>query len=244
MQKYTAIILSSRDVNEYDRIYFLYTKESGLVKVIGRGVRKPAAKLAGHLEPGTLSEIYVARSRGMGQITGAIIVSNFGNIKKDFARLGETLEIFRFFVKSFAEGEKDEKIFSLIADFLELINRSVPKTKSWEDSQDLVLGILVEAFWWRLFDFLGARPEVTKCVACAKRLQEGEKNFWSVSRGGVLCGDCEGSGRSLHPISENAIKLVRLFLANPLGKILKVKAGEAELGRLGRIRKEFMKYNF
>jgi len=71
MQKYTAIILASRDANEVNRLYIIYTLEQGLVKAVAKGVRKPAAKLAGHLEPGTLTEIYVARSRGMGQITGA-----------------------------------------------------------------------------------------------------------------------------------------------------------------------------
>ncbi len=60
MQKYTAIILASRDVGEFDRLYIFYTREAGLLRAMGRGVRKQEAKLAGHLEPGTLSEVYIA----------------------------------------------------------------------------------------------------------------------------------------------------------------------------------------
>jgi len=67
MQKLTAIILSSRDINEYDRLYIMYTLEQGLVKAVAKGVRKSTAKLAGHLEPATLSEVYVARSKGWGK---------------------------------------------------------------------------------------------------------------------------------------------------------------------------------
>jgi len=233
MQKYTAIILASRDTNEFDRIYTLYTKEAGLVRVAGRGVRKPEAKLAGHLEPGTMAEIYVARSKGMGQITGAITLESFEVIKKDFEKLSEFLKVAKFFLKNFAEGEKDEKIFELFDGFLKIF---ADKT----DGAD----IITEAFWWKLFDLLGHRPEMMKCVSCGKKLQKGEENFWNVSERGVVCEECAGNGKELPQIHENEIKLVRLFLANSLGKILKVKSGKRELERLEEIRKEFNRYNF
>ncbi len=232
MQKYTAIILSSHDVGEFDRLYVLFTKEIGVVKAIGRGVRKPAAKLAGHLEPGTLSEVYVARSRGMGQIASAITIENFKNIKNDLEKLGEILRIFRFFTKHFSEEEKDERIFDLLRDFLEISNE--------EDQAD----IITEAFWWKFFDALGNRPETMKCAKCEARLEEKGENFFSAGRGGVVCGKCFAGEQDLARVSADQIKLLRIFLANPLGKILKVKIGPDELKGLGRIRREFEKYNF
>ena len=139
MQKYTAIILSSHDVGEFDRLYILYTKEIGVVKAMGRGVRKQTAKLAGHLEPGTLSEVYVARARGMGQIASAIALDNFDNIKKDFEKLAEALKIFKFFARQFAEEEKDEKVFELLSGFL--------KKADGADGADIAVGsVLVETF--------------------------------------------------------------------------------------------------
>lgn len=232
MQKYTAIILSSHDVGEFDRLYVLYTREIGVVKAMGRGVRKQTAKLAGHLEPGTLSEIYVARSRGMGQIASAITIENFDNIKKDFEKLAEVLNIFKFFSRHFSEEEKDERVFDLLREFLE-------KT----DEADLA-DILVGAFWWKLFDALGHRPETMRCAKCETRLEEKEENSFSATRGGVVCEKCFSGEPSLARISADQIKLLRVFLANPLGKILKVKIGGAELKGLGRIRREFEKYNF
>jgi DNA repair protein RecO (recombination protein O) len=236
MQKYTAIILSSHDVGEFDRLYILYTREIGVVKAIGRGVRKPAAKLAGHLEPGTLSEVYIARSRGMGQIASAITIENFDNIKKDFEKLASILKIFKFFLRHFSEEEKDERVFDLLKDFL----------GDWENSGDRgdQGNILLEAFWWKLFDALGHRPETMKCAKCGARLEEKGEKFFSATRGGVVCGKCFSGEPSLARISAGQIKLLRIFLANPLGKILKVKIGEDELKRLGGIRQEFEKYNF
>lgn len=232
MQKYTAIILSTHNIGEFDRLYLLYTKEAGLVRAIGRGARKPSAKLAGHLEPGTLSEVYIARSRGMGQIASAITVENFENIKYNFEKLEEALRIFRFFAKNFSEEEKDEKIFKLLEDFLIFFNS--PNSEK----------ILLEAFWWKLFDFLGHRPEVMKCIFCGRKLEAGQKNFFSVAKGGAICPICRSMNEELFLISENQIKLVRLFLTNPLEKILKVKADGKDLEGLGKIRERFERYNF
>lgn len=234
MQKLTAVILASRDIGEYDRIYIMYSREAGLAKVVGRGVRKPAAKLAGHLEPGTLSEVYIARSRGMGQITSAITLESFENSRKDFARLGGILAVFRFFVKNFAEDEPDEKIFDLLVDFLKLAN----------DSNSASGGeILLEAFWWKLFDFLGHRPETMKCAKCGSRFSESGQKFFSVELGGVVCEKCPKENGAAK-ITATQIKLMRVFLANSLKKILKVKIDEGELEKLGKIRENFKKYNF
>ncbi|MDI6778342.1 MAG: DNA repair protein RecO [Patescibacteria group bacterium] len=233
MQKFTSIILTSRDTNEFDRIYIMYTLEQGLVKAVAKGARKPTAKLTGHLEPGTLSEVYIARSRGLGQITGAITLHDFSNIKKDFEKLGSVLEIFRFFGKNFAEGEKDEKIFSLLKSFL-----------SQSSTLGLGYGIITEAFWWKLFDLLGHRPEVMKCVSCRKKLAEKTKKFFSVEKGGIVCAGCVSNFSNLLSLTDNQIKLLRIFLGNPLRKIAKVKVNNEELEKLAKIRKAFRKYNF
>jgi DNA repair protein RecO (recombination protein O) len=233
MQKYTAIILSSRNVSEFDRMYAIYTKESGLAWVVGRGVRKPTAKLAGHLEPGTLSEVYVARSRGKGQITSAITLDGFADLKKDFEALNDVLAIFRFFVRKFDEGEADERIFDLLAETLTRAGLSSSNT-----------GLAIEAFWWKLFDFLGGRPETMKCAVCGATANAQGRKFFSVERGGIVCEKCVSGERNISEISIIQIKLLRVFLANSLGKSLKVRVDEKELAGLGRIRKEFRKYNF
>jgi len=264
MQKYTAIILASREIGEVNRLYFLYTLEQGLVKAVAKGARKPTAKLAGHLEPGTVSEVYIARSRGMGQITGAITLENFENIKKDFARISEVLKIFHFFLKNFSEGEKDEKVFKLLCDFL---------TRVGLLSNDKSPTLVVEAFWWKLFDVLGHRPEVMKCIVCREKLRgqrssyeiqslnqgstlsshpfpkgrdfsKSNLKFFSMEKGGTICSGCSQDFKGLIPISDNQIKLLRIFLGNPFEKIAKIKINEAEFKKLSKIREIYSRYYF
>jgi len=238
MQKYTAIILSHYDIGEFDRIYIMYTLESGLVKVIGRGVRKPAAKLAGHLEPGTLSEVYIAKSRGRGQIASAITIENFESLKNNFEKLEAVIGALNFFARIFSEGEKDKKTFDLLNDFLQALEG---KTKGSAGEKDR---LIVLAFWWKLFDRLGQRPEAAKCVNCEATLKSEQKNFFSVEKGGVVCPRCSLGKTGLFDISDNQIKLLRLFLAHPLEKILKIKVGEEELRGIERLKETFKRFYF
>jgi DNA repair protein RecO (recombination protein O) len=238
MQKYTAIILASRDIGEFDRLYMMYTLEQGLVKAVSKGVRKPAAKLAGHLEPGTLSEVYVAKSRGMGQITSAITIENFERIKKSLEKLQAVISVLKFLTKIFSEGEKDKKTFYLLSVFLKLLDEETKKTEEEKDR------LLILAFWWKLFERLGQRPEAAKCVNCELILKSEQKNLFSVEKGGVVCPRCASERNGLFDISDNQIKLLRIFLAHPLEKTLKIKVGREEIGGLERIKEAFMRFYF
>lgn len=241
MQKYTAIILSHHDIGEFDRLYTMYTLEKGLMRAVGKGVRKSAAKLAGHLEPGTLSEIYIAKSRGTGQITGAITLENFQDIKKNFLSLARTLEVLYFFVKNFREEEEDRKVFELLKEFMELASRDAGK--DGEDSKRKEK-ILTEAFWWKLFKIFGLKPEIIRCVVCSAKLTEKSKKIFNVEMGGAVCEKCMEEFKNFFPASDNQLKLLRIFWGNPLEDVLKVKISLEELDGLARIREAFRNYNF
>ncbi|MFA5926384.1 MAG: DNA repair protein RecO [Parcubacteria group bacterium] len=237
MQKYTAIILTSREIGEFDRLYTMYTLEQGLLKVAAKGVRKPAAKLAGHLEPATLSEVYVARSRGRGQITGAIAAMNFKKIKSSLEKLQAFIGASRFFSRFFSEGEADKKIFDLLLNFLKTLDCNAGRGKKGRDE----LAIL--AFWWKLFDQMGQKPEVAKCVVCKKKPKSGQ-NFFSLEKGGIACSVCGPKEKNIFPISDNQIKLLRLFLSNSLENAVKIKIPKEELERLMVLTKVFRKFYF
>ena len=235
MQKYTAIILSSRDTNEFDRIYIMYTLEKGLVRAVAKGVRKPAARLAGHLEPGTLSEVYVARAKGLGQITSAVEVKDHKNIKNSYEKLQLVFPVLNFISRKFSEEEKDEKVFELFSDFLKLLDKDNNLAES-----DKILSL---SFWWKLFDFLGHRPEVMRCANCEGILAESGQNYFSISKGGIICETCSKGEGDLLKISSNNIKLIRVFLANSIKKISKIKAEKSDIQNLERITNLFLRYN-
>lgn len=228
--KYTGIILSKKDIAEADRIYFIYTLEVGKIKAVGKGVRRPNAKLAGNLEPITLAEIFIAKSRGMGKITGAIPVNNFSGIKNNLDLLTQVFYVFRLLEKIIADQEKDEAVFGLVSDYLENLDKL-------SDDQGRKAEILTIGFIFKFLDQAGYRLEMGKCVHCEKKLRP-ENNYFSIIRGGVLCFDCHRVESKRIKINSETIKVIRIFLANKMSNLVKLKIADKDLKNLKLVASE------
>jgi len=221
--KYTGIVLNKRDVGEADRIYTIYTLEAGKIRVLGKGVRKPNAKLAGNLESITQAEIFIAKNKGMGKITGSIAVNNFSNIKTNLDLINRVFYVFKILLKLISEEEKDEKFFVLLEKYLDILD-SEPYDEKKAD-------ILTAGFLFKVLSEMGYRMEVENCVYCGKKLLP-ENNYFSVARGGILCGDCHRFEPKKTNISNETIKLIRIFLQNKLENLGKVQVSQKEANQL------------
>jgi DNA repair protein RecO (recombination protein O) len=230
--KYDGIILSKKDVGEADRIYTIFTLEAGKIRVLGKGVRRPNAKLAGHLEPLTRAEIFVAKGKGMGKITGSIVTDNFAGSKADLDSLGNIFYSFGILEKVISEQEEDQAVFYLLQKYLQVVEK-ISGRKSDKDKKD----ILALGFLFKLLAEAGYRFEVEKCVICGEKLKP-EKNYFSASLGGVLCGNCQRTENKKVKIEIGAIKCLRIFLKNNIDNFVKLNLPEREIQNLKVVLKE------
>lgn len=227
--KYTGIILSKKDVGETDRIYTIYTEEAGKIRVLGKGVKKSNAKLAGHLEPLTLAEIFVAKSRGLGKITGSIVVENFVKTKADWESLKNIYYVFRIIEKMLSEEEEDAEIFKLISNFL----YEIEKYSGKKDKMD----IITLGFLFKFLSESGYKLEAEYCVICRKKIQK-ENNYISIGRGGILCQGCQTKENGKISIGIEAIKLIRIFQKNKIESLNKLKVLPRDVNNLKIIANE------
>ncbi len=113
-----AFVLSSTDVGEYDRLYSLLTQEFGKVRAIVRSVRKPRAKLAGHLDiPNRAWIELVPTSKGW-QVTQALEIKSYPRLRASRDTLQHALAEGRLFDAFLAETQ-DADLFALWNDFLQ-----------------------------------------------------------------------------------------------------------------------------
>lgn len=229
--RYTSIMLRKREVGETDRFYTFLTREQGKVTAIAKGVRKAEAKLASSLETATLSEIMVARTRGAGKITGAVLEQSYPALHQSYVFLRE-VTCFLLLVDRLVEPEEqDEHLFTLVRNYLELVEHDVAGTKT-----EYLARLLTEAAAFQLFALLGYRFELNRCSISKSRLISGERFFMSFEAGGIVSSAQVHNVRDAQPISENAIKALRLFVSQPLEKISKIAADESTLDELFRFR--------
>lgn len=226
--KYHGIILSKVDLAEIDRVYTIYTEEAGKIRIVSRGVRKPNAKLAGSLEPLTYAEIFTARGQGLGKITGAIPVENFSAIKADFELLSRILRVFKIIQKAISEEEKDDKFFRLLLEYLETMEKlaETEENKKIQKAEILTVGFLV-----KFLDQMGYRIEVRQCVECGKKL-EPNGNFFSASRGGIICLFCAKLEQGKISAGTESIKIIRIFLTNRLKNLIKLQVSQKDLNNV------------
>lgn len=122
--KTQGIILRSRESRAADRLYIIYTADYGKIAATARSAKKATSKLAGHLEPLTLSNLHVAQSTRLDKIAGSQIVQSYKNIKQDLNKLNNSFYFLELVDKITPEGLSDKRIFNLLAETLDYLEKN------------------------------------------------------------------------------------------------------------------------
>lgn len=233
--KYTGIILNKKDIGETDRIYNIYTLEQGKIAAIARGVRKAQSKLAGHLENYYLVDLTVMRNRGMGNIASSIVENNFKNIRNDLDSLEKVFKTTKALNRLINDQEKDVGVFFLFLDYLDSLN------KVSGEPDEIKKNLITQGFVFKLLDALGYKIEINRCVKCEGALSK-NRNFFDYSWGGIVCEHCAIGAENILPISNNSIKIIRIFFQNKISNLVKLKINPKESKELGHISQTFIKW--
>lgn len=246
-----SIILNYKPFNEDDSNIVVYSENNGKIELVARGVKKIKSKLAGHVEPISLSNIMVVRGKQYDYIGSAVSQNCYYNIKNNLDKIkfvGQAIYIFNKIVK---KDERDKKIFKLLVDFLSVLN----------EKNFLKIGyrLLCIFFILKLIDYLGHTPELYYCLDCEKRLIP-NNNFFNFSKGGIVCRNCASPLESLPAnlgrlmrereretelsISDNCIKVLRLIIKNNLIELVKIKINNQLANEIINTINRFLNYHF
>lgn len=247
-----ALILNRSGFGEADGRVAVYSLERGRQELVARGLKKIKSKLAGHLEPLTLSHIMAVRGRQYDYAGAAVNERCYFNIKNDLAKLAAAGQAVRVFNKIIKGGSPDREIFELLKNFLDELDRAAAGKISFE--------LLSWLFIFKLLVKLGQGPELYSCVNCRvkvsptglpvrpasperKRSEQAGLKF-DLARGGLLGAECQTPkemAKSL-TISENLVKLLRLAEENDFDKLSRVKINDREEKQAKNIIGSFLDY--
>jgi DNA repair protein RecO (recombination protein O) len=227
-----AIILNRRDHGEGDGRITAYSLERGKLELTARGMKKIKSKLAGHLEPITLANLMAVRGRQYDYVGAAVSQDCYGGIKNDLAKLTKASEAVSMVDRLIKPGVADGELFTLLKDYLDEL----------EADQR---GIITSCFFiLKLLAQLGHAPELFFCVNCGKKILPG-KNKFDLAKGGLVGAQCLTTGTNTgRPISDDAIKILRLALKLNFKDLKKIKISKKLESETEKIIKEFYKYNF
>jgi DNA repair protein RecO (recombination protein O) len=232
---YTALVLKKRKVGETDRLYTLYTLEAGKIQSIGRGIRKPQAKLASHLETLNQVDVIVARRHGLGNIASAIAERSFDRLKSDESILGMTLGTVRMFERVVDFEEKDEVLFGLLQTYLVVGNEIMTAAGALFVDREKRVRVLTQGFLLQTADRLGYRVDMRRCVVSGEALDVTKRYVFRPDRGGVSEARFICDGERSVAVSASAIKLVRILLENRLTSLDRLRVDAAVITEVERV---------
>lgn len=224
--KTLGIIIKRSNLGEADRILTVFTKDFGKLKAIAKGVRKINSRLAGNLEPYSLSDFIFHEGKTFETVISTIPIRNsqyLADSCHDFATahyFGELID------KLLPEKEKQPEIFEI---FRAAISRICN-----DDNE-----FLRPFFELKILDRLGYSPQVYYCVHCRKKLLAGQ-NYFSAAEGGVICSECPSLG--LPSISTAAIKALRIIVESEISIVDRLDIGIETVKELEKILDLYQKY--
>jgi DNA repair protein RecO (recombination protein O) len=222
--KTDAIIISSMNLGEADKLVTFFSLERGMLKGIAKNARKSFRRFGAGLEAFTRSrlQLYEREHQELIRIESADIVRQHTAICADLESAAAGAVMLEFVKELSPPGERNAAAFLLLAQALALLNEG--------GGPAFLIGI----FQIKLFSLLGYQPKLDHCLSCGN-IPKGEAVFLPL-KGCVLCTDCMvSSGESQVRLSAGAVGFYYQALRMDMGKVERLKPSDAILQELNRV---------
>lgn len=147
-----GFVLQKRDVGEVDRIFTIFTKDFGKLRLRAISERKIASKLRGGLEAFCLSDIEFIEGKARRTLIDATATNAHIHIKKDLRKLSVAWRIAEVIDEAVRGQEPDEKIWELLQEVFSFLEREHASPKG--------IKLVTYYFLWNLLSRSGYEPRL------------------------------------------------------------------------------------
>lgn len=233
----TGMVLNVMPIGEYDKRITLLTKERGKITAFARGARRPNSQLLAATNPFSFGEFELFEGRSSYTVAKAAISNYFRELTADYQA---TYYGFYFLEMAdyYCQENNDER------EMLKLLYQSLRALASPSFAPRLVRMI----FELKAMAVNGEGPNVFSCLKCRKREQ---LFFFSVKKGGMLCGHCgeeePASARingmtgkkNFFRIGESTLYTLQYVVSSKVEKLYTFTVSEEVLAELEQIMAEY-----
>jgi DNA repair protein RecO (recombination protein O) len=224
-----AIVIKQSRIGEADRIVTVYTPGLGKLRAIAKGACRPGSRLGGNVAPLTYCSMMLAKGRNLDIITQSQPIDSFPVLKNDLWHMACGLYTLELVDSSTLENSDNGSLFDLLLNTLRRLCESANDTT------------VIRYFELHLLHHLGYRPQLRRCVDC-DCLVDPVTNFFSYSRGGILCPDCSRKELASCPLSVDALKVLRLWQGCDYATASRVKVGAKLSLELKQVMQGYIRY--
>jgi len=193
-----AIVIRHTEFGEADRIIKLFTLKKGKITAIAKGIRKIRSRKAGHLEPFTRVDLFLAKGRNLDIITQVETVDAYIGLRDDLQRVAFAAYVMEVLDRFTYEEGQNVGIFRLLANTLSRLEKQSN------------LETVAHYYEIHLLDLLGFRPQLFECIDCGETIED-QNQFFSPLAGGVVCPKCGRLRTDAWEINQDVLRYFRHF---------------------------------
>lgn len=209
-----ALVLSTVDYGEADRLVTLLTREHGKLTAFAAGARKSKRRFAGALEPYMRLRVQLVETRGSTvRLDSADIVAGYYAAREDLALIARALYAVELCRELTRDHEPHPELFLLLEEYLTRL-----------DSREAGPTSLL-AFELSALAQAGLMPRFDSCSLCGG--PPGERPRFDQAHGGAVCEACSGRARDAVAISPALLSGLRALQEGertPLAPELRARA--------------------
>ncbi|MFH1791451.1 MAG: DNA repair protein RecO [Candidatus Omnitrophota bacterium] len=230
-----GVLLRKTELRETSLILDFYTRESGRVRGVIKGVRSPQPQFGALFEIFSLDRVtyYERRNRDIYIISQCELVDYFPEIRKDLEKLGYASYFVELIGRTCETGERNDAIYDLLVGSLKALSGGGSVKR------------ITRVFEIKLLKALGIMPRIRHCINCDSVDDSGRARF-SVRGGGVLCGGCLDADKDARPILPGTVNFIDSVAEMPLDRVSRVKVSSLvgmEVEKLMRVFLDFYVQN-
>lgn len=209
--KLKAIVLSSIDYKEKDKIINLFSLEQGLISANLRGVRSKAAKLKFASQPFCFGDFVLVKKGATSTVISATAEDNFFELTKDYGAYTKAFTLLEVIKNSLMENQQSPLIFINTLKALKLI--AYDKVNPSLVLNKFIVGVL---------KVLGYKFNFEVCDACNMHFVN--KIYLNLHTGAFNCGSCVTPDCKL--VSRAEFNLIKMLNNTPIEKLNTLSAPE------------------
>lgn len=206
-----AIVLTTRDHGESDRLVTFHTADHGRLKGIAKGARRSKKRFVNTFEPCSLVELECRERNSFFWIEACKLVEPYLPMRTDIERWANAALLSEVILEMVPEGESQPEVFLLHKETLGRLEKD-------KDPQNVVLLALL-----RFHFLMGYMPELDCCMICGCGLKSARKWYWQAGSGRLVCSNHSCSHTSYTALDLGSLALIHHSRTIPLDKLWRLR---------------------
>jgi len=195
-----GVVVRTHKLGETDRIITIVTQDSGKVRAVAKGVRKPGSRFGSRLEPLSHVQVQLYRGRNLDVVNQVELVEIANSLRSNLEATTDGLAMCEVVEQMAHDREPSPHLYRMLVGALRQLNSAFSP-------------LVLPALQLRLLAAEGVGPCVDQCIVCGTR---DDLCAFDIVAGGV---QCRTHKRGL-AVSDEAMNIVQSILDGRVAVVL------------------------